>query len=591
MKWKTTAVLAVLLAGLGGFFLYDTYRLEPARQRAEQARGRLWQVEPQDITAVTLQRKAETVRLKRVADGGWEMVEPVAARADRQAVEAVLTTLVTARSDREIEANPARPADFGLDPPEARVTLEVKGRALPLSLEVGARSPTGAWIYAREGGKPAVLAVSETVGRDAARPAADLRDRTVLAFDRKSLAGIEIESAGERLVLEAREGGRWQITEPRSLKADEQLISDFLDRLEGARAKAFVEEQPRNLAPYGLDRPATLTLRIGRDKDRSSKALAFGRVDSAQKGVYVMRPGEGPVLLVDEALWTALPRTVAALRDKVVLAYAYDKVRRVELEHARGSVALERDGAGWKLVAPQPLKADTGAVNALLWAVRDLRATGFLAEEAAAAGRYLPRPEVTVRLWEEGATAPRVLAVAASRESRGAKPQAVAAVQGQGPVMLVDARALGDLSRTADDLRDRTLLPAFEVSQVKRARLVTDGKALVVERSGESDWRVLEPARGAARDLKVTDLLLALRALRWKQVLPEPGEGPGRHGLDQPQAEVTLFRDGGAEVATLLVGRPEGDLAWVQVKGSPALYAVDARLVKDLRTAKAEIPG
>src|SRR4029434_2179927 len=80
--WKTIVVLLVLAVGLGGFFYYDTYWLNPQREKAESAKGRIWTVEPKDVEAVSLVRTDGTVRLKRTGDG-WEMLEPVKARRAR----------------------------------------------------------------------------------------------------------------------------------------------------------------------------------------------------------------------------------------------------------------------------------------------------------------------------------------------------------------------------------------------------------------------------------------------------------------------------------------------------------------------------
>ncbi|MBI2525536.1 MAG: DUF4340 domain-containing protein [Candidatus Rokubacteria bacterium] len=591
MNWKSLVVLVLLAAGLGGFYYYDTYRLAPAREKAESAKGRLWQVEPKDIEALTLKRKADTVKLKRAGDAGWEMLEPVKTRGDRSTVDGLVTTLATIRVDREIDSDPGKLGEFGIEPPEAQVTLEVKGRSEPLVLLVGGKSPTGAWVYGKQASKPAVLALSEIVGRDVARPVADLRDKTVLSFERQKLTAVELEVAGDRMTVEARDAGQWQITKPRALKADADLMADFLDKLGGARAKEFVDEAPKSLRPYGLDRPATVTLWLGKDKERSSRTLLLGRQDKDKKGVYVMRQGEPGVLLVGEELWTAVPKTVGVLRDKVVVAYAYDKVAKVSLEHAGDRVTIEREGSQWKLTSPEPLKADPGAVNSLLWRIRDLRASGFLAEEAKEIPRYLARPDVTVRLWEDGAKEPKVLLLAASREVRGGRPAAVAAVAGQGPVMLVEGKVLEDLARTSSDLRDKSLLPAFELADVKRARVAGGGKSLLVERKGEGEWKALEPSKGAAKEARVSDLLLALKALRWKEIASAKGDDAARYGLGRPELEVTLSGASGAEIATLLLGKEEGERTYARVKTSPVIYVIDSKLARDLRKAPSDIPG
>jgi hypothetical protein len=589
MSWKTVTVLAALLAGLGAFYYYDTYHLTPAREKREQAKGRLWSVEPKDVQSLTIVRKAETLRVRRV-EGGWEMLEPVAARGDRGTIDGIVTGLATIRVDREVDPDPSKPAEFGLEPPAAEVRLEVQGRPDPLILHVGGKNPTGVWTYGREGGKTAVLALPDLLSRDTSRPVADFRDKTVLAFDRKAVTAVDFEIERERIRVEAEEGGTWKITQPRAYRADADLIADFLQKLESARVKEFTAERATSLARYGLDRPARVTVWTGRDKERTAKTLALGRVEADKQGVYVMRAEEPGVMLVGPELWTALPKTVAILRDKVVVAYAYDKVVKLELAHARGLVTIEREGTGWKITAPEALKADGGQVNGLLWKIRDLRAAGYVAEEARDIPRFLAKPDVTVRIWEEGAAEPRVLLLGASRETRGGKPAAVAAVAAQGPVVLVDATALADLSKTAHDLRDRTLFPAFELGDVQRARIAAGDARLVVERSG-SDWRTVEPARGRADDLKVSDLLLTLKALRWKEIVSAAGDDPARFGLDRPHLEVTVSKSGGAEVDSLLVGKEEGGVTYVRLKSGPAIYSVESKVIGDIRRAQTEIPA
>src|SRR6266545_1261045 len=125
MSWKSLAILVVLASALGGFFYYDTYWLTPAREKAESAKGRLWTLEAKDVEALTIKRPNETIRLKRIEGGGWEMLEPVKARGDRATVDDVVTSLTTVRADREIDPSPGKLGEFGLEPPAAEVRLEV----------------------------------------------------------------------------------------------------------------------------------------------------------------------------------------------------------------------------------------------------------------------------------------------------------------------------------------------------------------------------------------------------------------------------------------------------------------------------------
>jgi hypothetical protein len=518
------------------------------------------------------------------------MLEPVKTRANSGAVNETVTALATARVDREIDPSPTKPGDFGLEPPEALVTLEVKGQAAPLTLAVGGKNPTGVWVYAREGSKPAVVAIGDSVSRDVTRPVAEFRDRVLFAFDRRNVSAVDLDLDGSKMTLEAEEGGKWRIAKPGPYRGDAEMITEMLDKLASASVKEFLGP-PKSPTAYGLDRPSRVTLWLGKDKDRTSKTLLLGKVDAAKKGVYVQRQGEPEVLLAASETWDRLPKTVAAARDKMVFAYAYDKVSRVELESAAGTVALQRDGITWNITAPEALKADTGAVNGLLWRLRDLRASGFLDESPAGIARYLSKPDVTVKIWEEGVKEPKTLLLGLSKAIRVGEVMGVAAPGGQKSVFMVEAKDVREFSKTAADLRDKTVVATFDMKEVKRVRLSVGGKRLLLERRGEDEWRMLEPSKGPAKEIKVTGLLLTLRALKWKEIAAADGADAARFGLDKPEVEIAVLKADGTEMAHLVIGRSDPKLSYVRSKSSPAIYAVDPKTLEDIRKAPSEIPG
>jgi hypothetical protein len=574
MRWQTTAVLAAILIVLGAFYYVYEIRLGPEREKVESRKGRVFTLEPADVTELELKRADSTVKLKRESDG-WQIQAPVNARGDRGAVDETVTSVVTARMDREIEADPKALGDYGLDKPAAEITLRLKdGKQAGLIL--GAKSPTGVWVYAREAGKPAVFVVGDSVLRDTTRPVAEFRDKTVLAFEQRDVTGLELDMRDEKIALEQADG-RWKVTKPRPLPADADTVRDFLEKLRAARVKEFAADAPSSLQPYGLDKPVRIDLQTGRDKDRATKTLLIGRADTAKKGVYAMRPGESTVMLIPDETWTAVPKNVAVLRDKSVVAFDRDKVATIQIESAKGAVTLAKDGDRWKISAPQALAADQVEAGAVLFKLRELKAQAFLTDDASGIPRYLAKPTVRVNITEQGASTPRTVLLAPSPEKRGGAASAYAAVEGQGPVVLVDGRALDELGRSLDDLRDRTLLPGLEPRDIKRMRVRGGGQTVVVERSGESEWKLVEGGRGTAKSATVDNLLYALRALKWKTIAAPTGDEPAKYGLDAPTLEVTLLKADGSEAGALLVGKREGDQAWVKLKTAPAIYTVDVK--------------
>ena len=239
-------------------------------------------------------------------------------------------------------------------------------------------------------------------------------------------------------------------------------------------------------------------------------------------------------------------------------------------------MAVAREGDKWKIVAPEALAADQVEVGAVLTRLRDLRAQAFLSDDASAIPKFLAKPEVKLTFTQQGG-ATTTLLLAPSRETRGGTPSAYAALAGPGPVVLVDAKALTDLNRSATELRDRRLLGALEPKDIKRVRVRAGGQTVVLERKGDTEWRMVEPTKGAAKGTKVDDLLYTLRALRWTDIAAASGQDAARYGLDAPTLEVALFRGDGGEIATVQVGKREDATAYVRTGAQPAIYKVEGR--------------
>lgn len=598
MRWKTTAVLAVLLAGLGTFYYVYEVRQGPAREKATSEKDRLWKgLESKDVEAVTIKRGAETVRLEK-ADGAWRLLAPVQAKAESRPVEDLLSTLATARVEREIDPSPAKLADYGLETPAVEITFRAQGQERGLRL--GAKSPTGLWVYAQEAGKPAVFLAPDSLLRDSQKSASEFRDRTVLAFEKKDVKGVEVRApGGPALAVQAKGADEWQLTTPLAAPADREQVSGLLDKLKGAKVKEFVADPARAPAPaarpadaYGLDRPLRVTLWLGEEKERVAKTLRLGRAVPEKKAVYAQREGEAAVFLVEEDLLKAVPTSPVALRDKTVFAYDRGKLERLELESPKGKVALAIEGGVWRITAPVALKADEAAMSNLLWKARDLRAREFVADDARRLARFgLDRPQVRLSVWEKEAKEPKTLLLAPAKGAKGKDgAYAVAASGGPAtPVVLVDAAALGELARSVQDLRDRAIFEAFDQREVTRIQIQRGAETLTLDRKGEEDWQLVAPKKGKARGPRVSDVIWTLRNLKWRELVAEQGWEPGRYGLDRPETTITLSGKDGKTVAALAVGKRDPAEAYVRVPGQPALYAIEAKSLGDLPATPEEL--
>lgn len=568
MRGRTTLLLALIFLALGAFYYFFEIKGGPKREEAAAKKDRLWTVEAKDVEEIILRRGSETVRLRREGDG-WRLTQPVQARGDRAAADSLASTLANVRMDREIDPNPAKLADFGLERPQVEAEITVKGQAEPLGLLLGDKNPTGTFVFAKKPSSAAVVAVSDFVLTDLKKSVADLRDKTLFALERKDVQAIEVKKKGLHLKGEAGKENDWSLLSPLKAKADWERISTLMDKIRSTKIKEFVTDG-KSPATYGLDSPIQVTLWVGREKDRAERTLLLGKVEAAKKAVYAKRQGEDEVFLLDEDLLKAVPQTAFDLRDKSVFTYDPSKVEKIHLASSKGLVTLIKEGDAWQIKAPIQAKADESVMGNLLWRLKETKAKAFAAEEAKNLAVFgLNKPAVRVELWEKDAKTPKTFLLAP------AKGGAYGSSLEGGPVALVEAKLLDDLSKGAFDLRDKSLF-SFEAKDVQRLRLRIGADQVSLERKGD-DWRLVEPKSGQARASKANDILFTVRNLKYAAIISERGEEPAKYGLDTPAIVITLAKADGGELGVLQLGKREGNRTYVRTNASPTIYAVETK--------------
>jgi hypothetical protein len=251
------------------------------------------------------------------------------------------------------------------------------------------------------------------------------------------------------------------------------------------------------------------------------------------------------------------------------------------VESPKGKVALALDGGAWRITAPVELRADESAANALLGRARDLKAQEFVAEAPDRLAAYgLDRPQVRLTVWEKEAKEPKVLLLGPVPGKDGA--YATVAGAGPAPVVTVEGKALADLARSVQDLRDRSLFGVFDTQDVTGVRIQRGDQTLSLERRGEDDWRLAGPKSGKARSGRVTDVVWTLRNLKWRELVAEQGWDGARYGLAPPATTITLTGKEGKTIAALALGKTEVGAVYVRVPDQPALYAVEAKSLGDI---------
>jgi hypothetical protein len=294
-----------------------------------------WQKNPFDKTPYDLRNKkvaelrdsAEIRKLEVTGnksyvlekDGpGWKVN---GAPADADAAEHLATTLKNLR----LTAVPAEdfslamPGEFQLDPPKLTVKLtavdgnETVTRTILFSPTRPGLGQGQTIAYAKRADEKPVYELENLVVNDLDKSPAELADRQLVHASGDAVAKLVFDGpSGKVEVARTKKAGsdEFAVVSPRPGPANKVKLSGALFALTNLRATWFDGPAPKNLAPYGLDKPMTATL-LG-EGDKPLARVRVGAVEKSGKHRYVLVDGVDKLALVEKATVEDLPWTAAA---------------------------------------------------------------------------------------------------------------------------------------------------------------------------------------------------------------------------------------------------------------------------------------
>jgi len=220
----------------------------------------------------------------------------------------------------------------------------------------------------------------------------------ILKLTEADINKIELKKKGaDQLVISKDSSGKWQITAPKPMGVDEQVVSGIVSSLSSLNSERLVEEKAANPGRYGLAEPSVeLTVT---DKNNTTHKLLIGDDTPTGSGAYVQLAGDPKVFTIASFTKGSLDKGLNDLRDKRLITADPDKITRVELS-GKQSIEFSRDKEQWQILKPQPLRADGVKVEELLRKITDARmdttdSDATKAASAFAAGTAVATAKVT----------------------------------------------------------------------------------------------------------------------------------------------------------------------------------------------------
>ena len=365
---------------------------------------------------------------------------------------------------------------------------------------------------------------------------------------------------GELLNLK-RENGKWRMTAPVALPADQDAAGSMVSALANLNADKVVEEKAADLKPYGLDSP-TLDVRIVR-KDGKTDRLLIGDDTLNGSGAYAKLATDAKVVTVAANTKTSLDKRPDDLRDKRLLTFDSDKLSRVELTAKGPALEFGKTGQNeWQIVKPRPLRADGSAVDGLVGKLKDAKMD---LSETEAAKKFAAAAKVaSVTVTDAGGTQ--------TIEVRRDKDKNVfarsSAVEG---LYKTNADLADALEKGVDDFRNKKVFD-FGFSDPSKV----DIKGASYTKAGDK-WT----ADGKTMDnSSVQNLIDKLRDLAATK-FAEKGGG-------EPVIDASVVSNGGKRTEKVAITK-QGAQYFAQRDGEPSIYELDSKVVDDLQKAAADV--
>jgi Domain of unknown function (DUF4340) len=397
---RSTLLFVVVLGGLCGYIYFGIWKKSAAPDIDAKREKIFPALQADKIDDIRVKSASGETTTARKHDGGWQLTSPVEARADEGNLSAIASSLTSTTITRVVEDNASSLKDYGLAEPRIDIGFKTAGDKDYRHLFIGEKSPTGADLFAKRGDDKRVFLISAAEETVLNRSTFDLRDKTLLKFDRDKVDGVEVIAGGKPLQL-AKEGNDWAIAKPVKARADYSSVEGLIARLQSLQMKsiAAADASPADLKKYGFDKPeATVNVNMG-----SARATLVVGGKGDDNTVYVRDASKPAVMTIDASAADDLKKGADEYRRKDIFEFRAFNATHLEITRNGQTVVLDKvKGSNdktpdkWRRVSPKPADVTQDKMDGALSKLSNLRAASFV-ESTAKTGLDAPTLTFVVR--------------------------------------------------------------------------------------------------------------------------------------------------------------------------------------------------
>ncbi|MBP0987970.1 MAG: DUF4340 domain-containing protein [Oscillospiraceae bacterium] len=274
---------AVLLTVL--FIIVDRRSKQNEEKAQIGAPKQLLHIDPDVVTDIELNNEDGKIVFSWL-DGTWKITEGEQFNVNVYAVNAICNYICNLDSLKTVAFDCDKTDVYGFtDPTTLKVYTTDTDKEHPYILYVGDATPTYDSYYAMVDGSNDVYTIDYNSGTVFCSDRNSLKNRYLFDTSSALVNYYKVEKDG-KTVIECKRGSDfyWTMKQPADFELSNAEMNDLMDVIVRVQIAAFVEDNPEDLAKYGLDHPQSkLTLEGVFNESVKKQEIWFGDMASSDE--------------------------------------------------------------------------------------------------------------------------------------------------------------------------------------------------------------------------------------------------------------------------------------------------------------------
>lgn len=387
MRYWPTALMALVLAGLGLYLYAVEFPAKESQEREETVKKKVLKLEEQAITSLIFKTDRDELVFERNAERGWMLIKPLRTEADAREIQSLIRALVMASVHRVVEENPTALSPFGLDKPVTTIT--VKAGIGEDTLSIGDTGPLSSTLYVLRQSDHALLLTDMAPKDFVNKSLMTFRRKDILHLTQGDVDRLRLTYPTTEIVLyriSDKPKPKWKIRYPIDAEADLNEVRILLFRLEDLKAMGVVDPGPARdaLAKTLTQAKVKITLHTA---DGEQMVKLYQPDPSSGEAIAETTP-DAPLYRVNPTFVKDFTKELFHLQDKRLLGVDYTNITMLAVKTRTEQFTLINQNGEWVLEDRPTEKLNQQAVDLFVSRVANVPAEERVVKQAGPLAPY-----------------------------------------------------------------------------------------------------------------------------------------------------------------------------------------------------------